>query len=192
MNAWELIDGDNTLLTHFDLNEESIVYDFGGYVGDWTEKISKKYNPFIRIYEPVKTFYEFYYDKFIGNDKIEFVNKAIWSSFTEIYLGVNKSDSGIYCNGDIEKVETVDVVTEIERFKKIDLIKINIEGSEYEVLNKMLYAGCHKKVFNLLIQFHDYIDNCEDMIKDIHYKFEKTHELIFSFPYIWEHWRIKK
>ena len=187
MNAWELIDGDNTLLTHFDLNEESIVIDAGGYMGDWSAKIIEKYNPYITIYEPVKEFYDEIYGRFATNLKVEVQNQALWIFNGLVDFGVNNTSSGIYCYKNIIEVKAVDVVDELDYCNKIDLMKINIEGAEIALLLRMVIQGLISKVDNILIQFHS-IGNSDEIRKELAY----THELIFSFPYIWEHWRIKK
>jgi len=53
---WRNIDVDNTLLYNFELDDESIVFDVGGYKGEWSEKIFCKYNCRIYIFEPIKKF----------------------------------------------------------------------------------------------------------------------------------------
>ena len=189
MNYWELIDGDNTLLINFDLDENSIVFDFGGYKGDWALKIFKKYNSFIKIYEPIKEFYDSIINRFKNNDKITVINKALHWKESIIIFGVNKSDSGLFCDSKIKEiVTTVNVIDELNNID-IDLLKINIEGMEYLVLDHILRLGEINKIKNILIQFHPVLLNEE--IKEIQEKLFKTHKLIFSFPYIWEYWRLK-
>ncbi len=42
-NPWIKADGDNTLRLEYQLNEDSIVFDLGGFRGDWTDRIFTKY-----------------------------------------------------------------------------------------------------------------------------------------------------
>jgi hypothetical protein len=55
---WYEIYGDYTLRLDYDLDENSIVFDMGGYVGEWSEKIFAKYDSHIFIFEPVKEYAE--------------------------------------------------------------------------------------------------------------------------------------
>jgi len=192
MNAWELIDGDNTLLTHFDLNEESIVIDAGGYMGDWSAKIIEKYNPYITIYEPVKEFFDDISGRFATKLKITIIQEALWIKNGSIIIGVDDVSSGIYCDKNRTIVNCADVIEELNLFDHIDLVKMNIEGSEYELLKRIITNNAISKIDNILIQFHDFTEMHKKEILVIKQYLLRTHELIFSFPYIWEHWRIKK
>ena len=40
---------------------------------------------------------------------------------------------------------------------KIDLLKINIEGGEYEVLENLIENDLIKNIDNIQIQFHDFV-----------------------------------
>ena len=75
----------------------------------------------------------------------------------------------------------------------IDLIKINIEGGEYEVLESLLEAGMISIFKNLQIQFHDFIiDNAEERMKNIQIQLSKTHEITYQYNFVWENWKIKE
>ena len=50
---WVRDNGDHTLRLDYDLNEDSIVFDVGGYRGDFTSAIFNKYNCNVYVFEPV-------------------------------------------------------------------------------------------------------------------------------------------
>ena len=66
---WIIEKGDTTLATNFNLNEESIVFDVGGYQGDWANKIYSKYKSNIHIFEPSKEFANKIKCRFNNNNK---------------------------------------------------------------------------------------------------------------------------
>lgn len=73
----------------------------------------------------------------------------------------------------------------------VDLMKINIEGGEYNLLEKMISSGLISKVDNLQIQFHDIkaLDS-ENRMKKIWLALEKTHMVTWKFrPFVWENWK---
>ena len=47
--------GDGTLRINYDLTEDSVIMDLGGYRGDWTNLMINKYNCTSHIFEPVKS-----------------------------------------------------------------------------------------------------------------------------------------
>ena len=99
-------------------------------------------------------------------DDITFYNKAIWikDGKTEFYLGKGASSSLIYgkTRGNLNfdnpiEVETIDLSKWImDNFTKDDyiILKMDIEGAEYEVLTKMIDEGSIKYINKLYVEFH--------------------------------------
>ena len=101
--------------------------------------------------------------------------------------------------GPQKKVRSVQVsdTTEVEkrykaRHKKIDLMKINIEGSEYELLEHLIESGCIKKITDIQVQFHNFVPNAPEKRSELHKKLSRTHYMTYNYPWIWENWRLKK
>jgi len=70
-------------------------------------------------------------------------------------------------------------------------MKINIEGSEYDLLEHLLETNYVKIIKNIQVQFHDFVPNAEKRMKRIQEKLQKTHYLTYQYPFVWENWRIK-
>ena len=49
---WTEVDGDNTLALDWPIDENSIVFEIGGYEGRWSLQMAEKYNPRLYIFEP--------------------------------------------------------------------------------------------------------------------------------------------
>ena len=77
---------------------------------------------------------------------------------------------------------------EEESIQEIDLLYMNIEGSEYQLLNHIIETGLIQNVKHLQVQFHNYILNSKLERKKIRKKLKKTHYCVFNFPFIWERW----
>ena len=72
------------------------------------------------------------------------------------------------------------------------MIKINIEGGEYEVLEALLESGMISIFKNLQIQFHDFIiDNASERMENIQVQLAKTHKITYQYKFVWENWVIK-
>ena len=51
--------GDQTKRLDYDLDENSVVFDLGGYEGQWASDIFSRYCCTVYVFEPVKPYYDF-------------------------------------------------------------------------------------------------------------------------------------
>ena len=176
----------------YNLNEESIILDFGGYKGNFANKIFKKFNCKIFVYEPIVEYYNNLQDIFKSNSKITVNNYGVLDYTGKSIIYLQEDGTSIFLqNNNHMIIDVVDVVTVMENFKYIDLLKINVEGSEYCILKRMIENNLHTKCKNIQIQFHPFFENSNIMRDEIRNKLCITHELTFNFPFIWENWKIK-
>jgi hypothetical protein len=89
----------------------------------------------------------------------------------------------------VKKVDVAEWVKDLGR--EIDILEINIEGSEYDVLKRLLQSQEIQKIRRLNIQFHEIFAHSRDLTQDIRKALLKTHNLLWSFDWIWEAWEIK-
>lgn len=200
VKPWFAVDGDNTLRLNYDLNEDSVVFDLGGYKGEWSYAIHKKYNSHIYIFEPSKMFYEELIQRFQGNIKINVFDFGLSSKDQKILLFQDDNSSSTFekngANNNLrsELIKLVNFWAFVEKsnIKKIDLIKINIEGGEYELLEYMTTKSeLMKTISNIQVQFHDFQPNSKSRMKKIQSVLSSTHSLTYQFDFIWENWRLK-
>ncbi len=198
---WYSINGDSTLRVEYDLNENSIVFDVGGYEGDWAAEISARYNPTIFVFEPVSVYYKKLISRFGKNKKIKNLfyglageNKQLTFSILDQSSSAFKEKEN-YSTRD-EGKETVSLKSFTDTCKElnithIDLLKTNIEGGEYELLEQIIKSGWVSKITNLQIQFHDFVENADERMRAIQSDLKKTHMLTYNYAYVWENWKIK-
>jgi FkbM family methyltransferase len=74
---------------------------------------------------------------------------------------------------------------------KIDLLKINIEGGEYDVLPALISTGLINIVDEIQIQFHDFIPEAEKKRDEIRSKLSLTHNETWCYRFVWENWKRK-
>ena len=193
-NKWMQIQGDKTLRLDYDLTENSIIFDIGGYEGQWASDIYAKLNFTIHIFEPVKEFFQKIETRFSHNKKIISCNFGLADkTITEkIYLDANSS-SLYKTKENTEIIKIVDICEYIiqNNIEFIDLMKINIEGGEFPLLNHLITSSMINKIKNLQIQFHDFIPNANEKVKIIQEKLKHTHKLTYQYPFLWENWQLK-
>lgn len=189
------VNGDKTLRLDYDINENSTIFDMGGHIGDWSADIFCKYQPYIYIFEPSTSFYNKIKDRFSNNNKVKIFNFGLSkkSEILKLYMADNASSIFIKERSDYEdcRIEKFDIFLENEKIEKIDLMKINIEGGEYDLLEGIIETGFAKKINNIQVQFHDFIPNSKERMSKIQNKLKETHICTWQFEFVWENWELK-
>jgi len=192
---WRKDKGDKKLRVDYPLNENSAVFDVGGYQGNWSKDIIEEHDPFIYIFEPVSEYYYNLVDKFSDNEKIKVFNFGLSDRNKKSEISVLAESSSTYKKTDgltvmAEFRDIYDFIHE-EDLDMIDLIKINIEGGEYELLPRLIETGDVKRCKNLQIQFHSFVSKANQRMKEIQKNLSKTHILTYQYKFVWENWKLK-
>jgi FkbM family methyltransferase len=195
VQPWFAAKGDQTLRLDYDLNSDSIVFDVGGYKGEFAAEILCKYNTNIYIFEPIRDFFLIIKGKFSNNEKVKPFNFGLAGKDQELEISLSDNSSSVYLNG--ENKETIQLKSIVDfigtnNIKQIDLIKINIEGGEYELLESLIDNGYISIFKNIQVQFHDFLfENTKERMIKIQENLSKTHELTYQYEFVWENWKIK-
>ncbi len=195
VKPWFTVKGDETLRLNYDLNTDSIVFDVGGYKGEFASEILCKYNANVYIFEPVRDFFLVIKNKFLKNEKVMSFNFGLAGKDQEMQISISDNSSSVYLKG--EKKETIQLKSIVDFIKRnninqIDLIKINIEGGEYELLESLIENGCITVFKNIQVQFHDFLfENAKERMNKIQENLSKTHEITYQYEFVWENWRLK-
>lgn len=174
----------------YDLDKSSIVIDIGFYQGTFSKIIYEKYGCQIYAFEPIKTFY----DQAVNSPNIKLYNYGIGAYNRYEKISIQKDASSIFLVSELSEIILIrsieEVLTEL-KLDQIDLIKINIEGCEFELLEKIISLNLQNKIKNIQVQFHKFVNNSETRRDQITNELQKTHKLTYNFPFIWENWEIK-
>lgn len=95
--------------------------------------------------------------KSFGYDNVELINKALWNRESEVDFYSEGADAGHVVNTtNHEQITTVSAVRLRPYLTcKVDFLKIDIEGAEYEVLNDNKDLLC--SVHNLFVEYHSFV-----------------------------------
>jgi FkbM family methyltransferase len=190
---WFNARGDQTFRLDYDLSSSSTVIDLGGYEGQWASDIFSRYLCTIHIFEPVAEFADLIEQRFAANDRIILHRTAVGGRESAASIGVNGDRSSMLITApDSQSVRVEHASSAIQAISPhIDLIKINVEGAEYDILEDLIATGVVKQIGNIQVQFHDFVANAETRRTSLHAKLNATHELTYEFPFVWENWRLK-
>ena len=184
--------GDYTHNIDYDLNEDSVIMDLGGYTGVWAKQIITKYNPNIYIIEPITKFYDGMVKTFESNDKVNLLNVGAGSEDKDgiIYLSGDGTSSNLKGGESVNvKFNTMETILDKWGIDSVDLIQINIEGDEYPLLEGMLKSGVINKFKNIQIQFHYGIEGDVERRVEIQKGLkDNAYEIKFNYPFVWEYW----
>lgn len=192
---WFKDEGDKTHRLNYDLSAESLVFDLGGYEGQWASDIYSMYNCSVWIFEPYLPFAKKIESRFSRNAKVKLFSFGLGPRTERVGFSILDNSSSIFQAGsqtdEIELVSVVDFLR-TNNVHEVDLIKINIEGAEYELLECLLDTGLIKLFKNIQVQFHDFvIDNAKERMQNIHNRLSNTHQLTYHYEFVWDNWELK-
>lgn len=126
-----------------------------------------------------------YFKTFLTKKDIHYINKAVWTENTVIPFYVNPANNESQgsslikdkISGDLDKekpiyVETIDFSSWLKSnfyFEDKIILRMDIEGAEYEVLRHMIDTKAINLIDHLIIEFHH---------QKINYPLEKHNQLI--------------
>jgi FkbM family methyltransferase len=191
---WCANNGDKTHRINYNLNETSLVFDMGGYEGQWTSDIYSRYLCEVFIFEPNLSFSKNIELRFDRNPKIKVFSFGLSDTTREEFINVSADATSIYKSGG--KTERISLVQASEFFMnngitRIDLMKINIEGGEYDLLDHLIESDLIKIIDNIQVQFHWFFPDAENRMKKIQSNLGLTHYQTYEYKYVWENWKRK-
>lgn len=192
---WYADDAEERLRLDYNLDSASFVVDLGGYEGRWTSDIFSRFCCRVHVFEPVHRFAEKLRWRFRHNPMVtvhecglagkdEKATVFIGADGTSVFRRASRETATI----ELREAETYLIGLGIDR---VDLMKINIEGGEYDLLDHLIASGWIAKIRELQVQFHDFVPDAEHRMAAIKEKLEATHQLTWEYPFVWENWRLK-
>jgi FkbM family methyltransferase len=190
LQRWHRDRGDETLRLEFPLTSDSLVFDIGGFHGAWAHEIHRRYRCRIDIFEPMPRCVEALRARFAGEAKIRIFPWALSDASGPVTFYDCAEGSGAFVRRGAAEIrcEKKDVAEVLAAASgDIDLVKINIEGGEYQLLPALLRNGI-ERIRCLVIQFHNFIPDAEGRRREIRERLSRTHHEQWCYPFVWESW----
>jgi lipopolysaccharide transport system ATP-binding protein len=148
-----------------------ITIDCGANVGDVTAKMVEK-GATVYAFEPNPFAFERLQKRFEGNKNVVCINKGVWDKkgTMPLYLHYKNDDDPIKWSvsasllsfkQNVDKdnyveVELVDLKEFIDSLEQdVQLMKLDVEGAEIEILNKLINTGTITKIKQVLVETHE-------------------------------------
>ena len=195
VRRWFKDRGDETLRLDYPLSDKSVVFDIGGYKGEWASGIQNKFGCRVFVFEPMPKFADALKKQFSENTKIKVLDFGLGMDDAEFEL----SDAADGSSAFRVNQSTQTVLAKCRKFdpallnsfgvEHIDLIKINIEGAEYDLLTHIIDSGLIDHINYLQIQFHDFVPDAARRRLGIRKALSHTHRENWCYEFVWESWQ---
>jgi FkbM family methyltransferase len=192
VKQWYADGGDDRFRFDYPLDERSFVLDLGGYEGQWASDLYARYRCRIAVFEPVARFARRIEARFRNNRDITVFQCGLGGrSRTETIYLKGASSSTQKRQAVSEQVEIVDVLQWFEEHDvgAVQLMKVNIEGGEYELLERLIATGLIARIDDLQVQFHNFVPNAAGRMERLQDAMRATHTPTYQYRFVWENWR---
>lgn len=185
--------GGNELLYDVPINTGSMVIDAGGYEGEWTATMIARYGCRSEIFEPVPSYAD-HCKRLFGKNTLVRVHAAALggaSRVTTFSFAANSTSEFRATEGmHVIEAPVIDVSLVFDQLgdEPVACLKLNIEGGEYEVLERLLDTNQISRCKSLLIQFHPQPSGWQQRRTDIEARLQGTHTREWCYPMVWEKW----
>src|SRR6266550_2861683 len=185
--------GGNVMLwSDLPVSADTLVVDAGGFDGSWSKEVLIRYGCRALIFEPVPDYARHLRNVFGRNNRVEVVQGALFGRDGEGTMGVAAYSSSLFLRTAARTV-TVPLLDVARVFRERDLtdvacLSLNVEGSEYDILDRLVETGLMRRVRSLVVQFHQNVPEHVARRAVIQRSLALTHEKRFDFPFVWECW----
>ena len=192
---WLAAEGDRTLRLDYPLGTDSVVFDVGGYQGDFAAQIRQRYGCQVHLFEPVARFHRHCVERFAADPAVFCHPFGLGDKEEELEMRDDSDASGAFnpasAGKPVEKVRVRPFSTVFAEsgVRRIDLLKVNIEGGEFALLDHLIGSGLINDVVHLQVQFHDFFPDAAPRRDRLRQLLGRTHVVQWNFPFIWESWK---
>lgn len=161
-----------SILKKIFFKSSEICIDCGANVGNVTEQMANT-GAEVYSFEPNPFAFKILSERFTNNKKVHCINKGVWdrngkmklffhenSSEDEIKWSTGSSILEFKKNVITEKfieIEVIDLIEFIRKLdKKISILKIDVEGAECEILERIIEERIYEDIEKIFVETHDH------------------------------------
>ncbi len=171
-----------------------MVFDVGAFRGEWSAGIARRYGSRVYAFEPDPTSFPDLLARLGGDSRVAAFEYGLGGAERTADLalaGLGSSLFGSEAPLGVRPVTIRDDVAVLDELglDRIDLLKINIEGGEYELLERLIAAQWLPRVRLLMVQFHEWHPGAYRRRRAIRRALRRSHREVWCYRWIWELWR---
>lgn len=170
----------------YPLTADSLVVDVGAYRGDFTFDMRRLYDCRVTAVEPIAGHVMHLRSRFGHDPKVTILETALGFQDGTIELKQDGDLSGPYAKGVPLQAKLTDAAKIIS--EPIALLKLNVEGAEYDILERLYITGKMPLIRFLQVQFHPWGDMWEERHERARKRLAEMHTCDWRVPMVWESW----
>lgn len=181
-----------SLKYEFHLSPDSVVIDAGSHEGNWSHEMWTRYGCKIVALEPIP---RYIHETFLrlANTNATIIPMALGRHNTVTSFKVHGAMSGAFVEGDEQIVGVLSVGNLLTHIVgRIAVLKLNIEGGEFDVLEHILAGDFAPRIDNIIVQPHSCVPDFEARWKSIDEGLQTTHELVWHEHWCWSCYSLRK
>ncbi len=190
------------LLVDADLPADAVVVDLGAYEGEWSARVlaraDERGQPRVRIhaFEPESGAIQRCRRTLGDESRVELHPFGLAGRDRRLRLAVGGPGSSVFADPGApgffgsEEVELRDIAAVLTELgaPAIDFLKINIEGGEFEVLDRLYETGWLRRTGPIIVQFHEFAPGAHRARRRNRRQLAETHRCTWSYPWVYERW----
>jgi FkbM family methyltransferase len=204
-SMWRFIEATRAnpdILIDVDLPVGAVVLDIGAYEGEWSSRVLARADARgqgdlrIHAFEPEPGAIEQYRRALGDEPRVELHPFGLAGRDSWLPLAVGGPGSSVYADpaapgyfGSVQ-VELRDVAAVLSMLgtDRIDLVKINIEGGEFELLDRLHETGWLGRTGPVIVQFHEFAPGAHRARRRNRRQLSETHRCTWCHPWVYERW----
>jgi FkbM family methyltransferase len=193
---------DPDILIDFDLPAGAVVIDVGAYIGEWSERIIGRADDRgqeglqIHAFEPEPHAYERLLEGIAQDPRVHPHPVGLSGRQRVEQLSIGGPGSSVFVDPaapgflGATEIELRDADAELTALglDRIDLLKVNIEGGEFELLDRLHETGWLARTRTVIVQFHEFGPDAYRGRRRNRRQLAETHACTWSYTWVWERW----
>lgn len=185
---------DPDILVDVTLGPGDVALDVGAYHGTWATRVSaRSTGGTIHAFELSPVEVPALTAEVEDDPRIVVHDYGLGAVDEEILLSVSGKGSSAYHHLDsaptVEgRIRDIAGVWQELGLDTVSVMKINIEGGEYPLLDRMLDTGLLPRVDTYLVQYHEWFRGSYSGRRRIQRALRKTHTCTWDHTFVWERW----
>lgn len=193
ISKWFLLNRE-TLKYDIDLKPGGIVLDIGAFKGQYTKKmLARNRDMVFWLYEPIADYFQTCQNLFRDKRSITVYQAAVSSDGRDFEMEIDGLRSR-HSSGNLTdsvKIASIDIQDIFDSAQEFELLKMNIEGMEFECLERLINSNSLVKAKYLLIQFHNFEDDSRSKLEKLREGINKDYSNVWQYEWMWELWKRK-
>ena len=190
------------LLIDVDLPAAAVVLDVGAFTGEWSGRLlecADARGPAdlrIHAFEPVGVSVRELEQALADEPRVEIHPFGLAGRDRVESMAVDGPGSSVFpaagAPGALGTVEVplrdVDAVLRSLDIERIALVKVNIEGGEYELFDRLHEMGWLARCGPVIVQFHEFAPHAHRARRRTRTQLAQTHRCTWGYPWVYERW----